>query len=394
MKKIKIISLTVLLVSALFFSIAQNAEEIITKHQNAHGGAEKWESFQTMKISGKFTGFSIEKDFICIKARPAYYYSEYYLGKYPITESFNGVSGWILDYWQDIDFPRHTNKAENNALRQKSEFCTPFFNYKELGSSVELMGKENVDGVDVYVLKLSRADGFIETWFLNAETYLEYKCESPWVDFAYPVKSEVYFDDFRRFQGVVLPYYIERSFGSRNRIIEIDEIEFNVNFDEGKTQMPRSPEMEKLAFLEGKWAVNVETMSRRGNWYAVDSTNSKIAFSSTNLLEEKISYERMFPMVNSNNYSYNSNTKKYRLAVYHEFMSGLELFEGDFKDGKLVFDNCHISYGNEAEISQAFIQYTFSKITSESFILEIKGSTDKGITWTDQEKFTYTRIVD
>ena len=67
---------------------AQTVEEIIDKHIKAHGGIEKWEKVESMKITGKFTAFSIEDDFLAIKTKDGHYYSELSLGDKRVVEAF------------------------------------------------------------------------------------------------------------------------------------------------------------------------------------------------------------------------------------------------------------------------------------------------------------------
>ena len=72
---------------------SQNVDEIIAKHISAHGGAEKWEKVEALKITGKFTAFSLEKDYICYKTKSGFYYGDLYLGEQKVVESFNGKTG-------------------------------------------------------------------------------------------------------------------------------------------------------------------------------------------------------------------------------------------------------------------------------------------------------------
>ena len=372
------------------FAQTQDVDEIITKHIKAHGGADKWEAVKSIKITGKFTAFSVEKDFFAIKTDDGAYYSELYLGQHKIIESFDGKTGWTIDPWQEFIFPRELNKTEVNVFYQKADFFTPFYKYKEKGYKVEFIGEENVDGVDTYVIKLTRPNGKSETWYLDANKYLEYKSESDWVDFAYPAPAESYFDDFRNVNGLVIPYFIERTFFQRDRITQIEDIEFNTEIDETIFVMPQSEEIKKLAFLVGEWDVKIDVWTRYGSWYSIDSTVSTIDFVATNMLEEKIQYDRIFVQSKITDYTYNSSSEKYRLTIFNEFSSNIEMFEGNFTDSTFTVENTYISYGDSTQ-SNVFIRITYSDMEEDSFIVEIKRSNDHGKTWNPRDKFTYTR---
>ncbi len=381
--------LAVVILSSISIMRAQTVDEIIAKHIKAHGDTEKWETIKSMKIIGSFTAFSVEKDFLAIKKDTAYY-AELHLGQHKVIESFDGRSGWTIDPWQEILFPREINKQEINVLSQKSDFITPFYKYKEKGYNVELVGEQNVDGIDTYVIKLTRTSGNPETWYLDANTYLEYKCESDWVDFAYPSPAESYFDDFRTIDGVVIPYFVERTFSQRDRITQIIDIEFNPEIDESIFEMSRSAEIKKLSFLVGDWDVKVDVWTRRGSWYTIDSTFSTINYKATNLLEEKIQYDRIFVQSLIIDYTYNASTEKYRLALFNNFSSEIEIFEGNFTDSTFSVENTFASCEDSTQ-TNILTQIVFSDIEKDSFIVEIKNSRDKGETWSSKDKFTYTR---
>ena len=377
------------------FSIiqAQDVDEIIAKHIKAHGDTDKWDNIRSMKITGSFTAFSVEKDFFAIKTDNGTYYSELYLGQHKVIESFDGKSGWTIDPWQDFIFPRELNKSEINVFNQKADFFTPFYKYKEKGYKVELIGEQNVDGINTYVIKLTRPNGHSETWYPDTNTYLEYKCESDWVDFAYDSPAESYFDDFRNVDGIVIPFFIERTFSQRDRILQIKDIEFNVDIDESIFEMPRSAEIKKLAFLIGEWNVKVDVWTRSGSWYNIDSTISTISYIATNMIEEKIQYDRIFVQSNIVDYTYNSSTEKYRITVFNNFSSDIEIFEGNFTDSTFVVENTFISYGDSTQNNNPF-QVVFSDIEKDSFIVGVNYSRDKGATWNPRDKFTYTRGKD
>jgi len=345
-----------------------------------------------MKINGRFTAFSVEEDFFAIKMDTAYY-AELHLGQHEVIESFNGKSGWTIDPWQDFIFPREINKNEINVFNQKSEFFTPFYKYKEKGYAVELIGEQNVDGIDVYVIKLTRPNGHSETWYLNTDTYLEYKCESDWVDFAYSAPAETYFDDFRTVDRIVIPFFVERTFFQRDRITQIVDIEFNPEMDESIFEMPRSKEMNKLSFLIGKWDVQVDVWTRRGSWYNIDNTVSSFQYVATNLIEERITYDRLFVQSLIVDYTYNSSTEKYRLALFNSFSSDIEIFEGNFTDISFYVDNSSISYGDSTQ-NNVFTRIVYSDLEEDSFIVEIKSTRDNGETWNSSDKLTYTRRKD
>ena len=375
-----------------FIAASQKVDEIIEKHIAAHGGVDKWNKVNSLKITGTFTAFSIEKDYMCYKTKSGSYYGDFSLGEFNVVESFDGKSGWTIDPWQEITYARNINSDEANVFMQKAEFFTPFFNYKSKGYSVEDIGKDTIDGIELFVLKLTKTNGKVETWYLNSKTYLEYCCKSDWVDFASAVPSEVFFDDFRNVDGLIIPFFSDRTFWQRDRILQIEKIEINPEIDPDIYIMPRRNEIKKLDFLIGKWNVKVEVWTRRGTWYELGSTTSDISFESTNLIQEKISYDRTFNISKVINYTFNESGNNYRISVFNDFSSEIDIYTGNFADSLFVFDDTKISFLDNANQNQENIQYNISNINNDGFVVEIKKSSDKGVTWNPGDRFTYTRM--
>lgn len=383
----------ILLLSIPNFVVAQNVDEIIAKHIKAHGGEKKWDKVESLKITGEFTAFSEIKDFLSIKTKSGQYYSNLYLGQHEVFEAFNGKEGWTIDPWHDIEYPRKLNSDEVSVFLQKAEFFTPFFKYKEKGHVVEYIGKDKVDGIDVFVLKLTRKNGKAETWYLNSETYLEYKCETDWLDFARALPSETYFDDFRNVDGLIIPFYIERTFWQRDRVTEIKNIEINTKVDKEIFAMPKSEGFEKIISFEGNWDVKLDVWTRRQTWYNIATTTSIFDEVARNLMQENISYENTYRQTEIRNLIYSEATGKYILSIYNDFDFGINIYEGQVVDSVLILDNKNTGIG-DANQSPRKVQYTYTFISKDNFILEKKVSADKGETWRPQLKFTYSRKLE
>jgi len=392
MKKL-IFRFSVAVVWVLFTGICfgQTADEIINKHIDAHGGLENWEAIQSIKVTGNFTSFSEMHPFTMIKARGGKFYSEHNLGNQFVTEGCDGEIYWIEDPWFELGGPHLSNEAEAWITEQKAEFCTPFFEYKQRGFEVSYEGIEQAEGKDCYKLILSRDDGKEETWYLDTKTYLEVKSVSLWADFGRLVPSETFYDDFREVGGVVLPFFIERVFSIRDRITEIENIEFNVEPDPAIFQFPLSEEMKKLSFMEGNWSVIFETMGRSGVLERADSTSSMIELvDGMNLLQEKISFVSYFPINKIVNWSYNSNLESYVMNTFNSFYSRSEIYTGNFSGDTLIFENSHVKFNDEPKSRLA--KFKILPTDESNFILEVLQSRNGGNSWAPNQRFTYTRL--
>lgn len=381
--------LNLLLAPSILF--AQSVDKIISKHIKAHGGTDKWEQVKVLKTTGKFTAFSTEKEFTTYKTKSGAFYSSLYLGERHISEAYNGKFGWTIDPWQEIEYARKINSGETNVFLQKCEFFTPFYKYKEKGHKVEYLGVQKLDGSNMFVLNLTRKNGKSEKWYLNTKTYLEYKCDTEWVDFAVAMPAEIYFDDFRNIEGLTIPFFIERTFGQRDRIIQIENVIINPEFDTKLLEMPKRKEISKLNFMAGKWNVKLEFVDRKGKYQSAGSSESTIYYSNTNLLSEKISYENYFPYSLNINYSYNPKHKNFRVTYFNDFSSSIDIFQGKLIDNTLIIEDTNIYFDKKEKENKICKQFIYTKINSDKFTVESKISNNEGNTWSPNTKFTYTR---
>jgi hypothetical protein len=365
---------------------AQTADEIIEKHIEACGGQKAFDALEKLKITGQYTAFSLEKPFEFSWFKDGKFYTEFSLGKHDVKEAYDGTEGWTIDPWQDMLFPRKATIAEKNVFQQKAELVSPFFDYKKKGCEAKYLKKDTVEGNIVHVLELAKANGNTETWYLNADTYLAYKYSSRWTDFTYPISAETFFDDYREVGGLMFPHYIERIFGTRNRMTIIEQIELNPELNEKLLLMPRSEEMEALAFLIGQWDVQPNFWSqRRNSWQAGHTTESSITAEELNLFKEKISCQKYFVAEKTIHYSYSEKRESYLMIIYNGLGSDTEIFEGHFIDSVLVFES------PKTKGSESKQQYTFSEISDKGFTLSIRNASEDGKTRNPSEKFIYSR---
>lgn len=386
-------SLFLLAVLTLFsaFSYSQSADEIIAKHIQAHGGMEAWNKVQSMKITGFFTAFSERNPITEIKASGGKYFADLTLGQHKVKEGCDGKIYWTINPWFDLPFARKMNENEILVNRQNAEFFTPFFKYQERGFTAKYEGKETIEGIETFKLLLTRENDLKETWFLRTDNYLEYMSKSNWGDFASPVNQEAVFDDFRKVGDVIIPFYVERIFDTRNTVYEIEKLELNIASEPSVFEIPLSGPIQKLNFMVGTWNVVVDVLNRQGAWANADTTTSTIEFvKDKNILRETIAYTRYFPVEKTLEWTYNTDLKNYRLSVFDDIFSNTALFQGNFQSDSLVVDNTEIRFSKEPT-NTPLSKYILSKISENGFLLEIAGSRDNGATWKVSQRFIYSR---
>jgi outer membrane lipoprotein-sorting protein len=151
-------------------------------------------------------------------------------GQLTREQRFDGATGYILDNLQG------NREITGNQLEnlKNTAFPTPLLTYKERGATVELAGKEKVDGRDAYVVLFKPKVGSIARNFIDAETYLPtrivVKVDIPEAGGEVEQTSDL--SDYRVVDGIKIPFAIKVSSPIQSFTIAVTKVEHNVKVDD------------------------------------------------------------------------------------------------------------------------------------------------------------------
>jgi len=219
---------------------AQTADEIVEKSIAAMGGRAAMEKIKTRVMTGTIglrtpvgdvAGTIEVTNAAPNKARTLINVDLTSLGAGPmkVDQRFDGTTGYVLDSLQG-DRPI---SGDQLAGMKSNSFPHVFLNYKAMGISVKLTGKEKVGSRDAFVLLLEPAEGPATRQFVDAESYLPVKSVTkltlPQVG---ELEQSAEVSDFRDVDGVKVPFKVEVSSAVQGFTITLTKIEQNVPVDE------------------------------------------------------------------------------------------------------------------------------------------------------------------
>jgi len=113
--------------------------------------------------------------------------------------------------------------------------------YTAKGNTIEYLGHDQVDGDDVYKLKVTLKNGDISYYYLDPDTYLEILVEKQLFIRGSIRESATEYGSYKPVSGVMFPFSIAE--GSKNdpdsrAKISIRKVEINVPVDDGDFKMP------------------------------------------------------------------------------------------------------------------------------------------------------------
>jgi hypothetical protein len=112
--------------------------------------------------------------------------------------------------------------------------------YKAKGNTVEYLGKDKMEGTDVYKLKVTRKNGDVSTLYLDADTFLEIKGEQKRMVRGSEQELETSIGDYKEVDGLMFPFGIEagQKGSPQKQKITIEKVELNVPVEDASFKQP------------------------------------------------------------------------------------------------------------------------------------------------------------
>jgi outer membrane lipoprotein-sorting protein len=163
--------LAVLAGGACFTASAQTADEIITNYENAIGGKEKLATVKSLYEEGVAVmqnGTEINSKIW--KVQDKLYRREISFGAGNIVILVTDKQGWNSNPQSGGSFQPMPDEAVK-AVQQELDCVGPLVDYAAKGHKVELLGREDVNGVSCFKIKLTLKSGTDITYYINPTTW-------------------------------------------------------------------------------------------------------------------------------------------------------------------------------------------------------------------------------
>ena len=218
-----------------------SAAQIVARHVEARGGAARWREIAAIEMTGTYSAFSKRSEFRLIRKRGDLFRLDFDLLDSPSVRARDAEGPWMrhgllkpeAGYVGD-----HPYKAQ---LEREALFPPVLLDYAARGIGVESLGAGDVDGVATLDLKLTFPDGSVETWHLDALSFLEVAIDSQVVDHTQagePMSQRAFFDDFREVAGLTLPHQVELEFGARLESMTVVHVDVAPVLDDSSFSPP------------------------------------------------------------------------------------------------------------------------------------------------------------
>ena len=250
--KLKTIQILCAILFFAFISQAQTADQIIAKNIKVRGGYKKLKAIKTYSSFGTYSEFDAAgKKLYTIEARSDRQLPDKKRASWSAkdlnvegAEGYDGVNPpWEFDFISGKS--ELSNEEGAKASKRGVSISESFIDYKQKGNKVELVGKEKLEGKDVFALKITLQDGLEQFYYLDAKTYLVLarRDATPLHAQGNPIESITFYDDYRPVNGFLFYFHhVQQNLKTGAKMAEgIDtRIEANLKLDDNWFKMPKS----------------------------------------------------------------------------------------------------------------------------------------------------------
>ena len=224
---------------------APTLDELVAKNIEAKGGAEAVHALQSLRRTGTLlvNEGKIRLAYTQTKKRPLEVRTEATLQGMTAVQSFDGKDGWQISPFQGRKDPERMSADDVKALMEDAEMDGPLVDWKEKGSTIEYVGREDVDGTNAYKIKVTRKNGDINFVYLDPDHFLEIRILTQRVQQGALVETETDLGDYEKVNGVFVPTSVDaggKGDSDKQKII-IDKAEGNQPVDDAVFRFPTTP---------------------------------------------------------------------------------------------------------------------------------------------------------
>jgi hypothetical protein len=223
-------------------------EQIVARHIEARGGAERWQEVTSIELTGIYAAFSDHEPFRLVRSPGNLYRLDFKILGAEAVRARDAEGPWWIHGLLQPQAGRAAEEPYKSQIERESLFGPLLLDLSEKGLEIELVGPADIEGIATIELAVSLPGGQKESWFLDAETYLEVAVDSEVSDYTQspqPMKQRAFYDDFREVNGVQIPFRLDYEFGHRLESMTVEEAVVDGEVDPSRFSPPAAAPAEE-----------------------------------------------------------------------------------------------------------------------------------------------------
>jgi hypothetical protein len=217
-------------------------DELVAKNIEAKGGADALRALQSLRSNGKMivNEGQLQLAYAQTKKRPGEIRTEFTLQGMTAVQAYDGKEGWKISPFQGRKEPEKMSADDVKPLMEDAEIDGPLVDWKAKESTLEYLGREDVDGTSAYKIKVVRKNGDVSFVYLDPDHFLEIRILTQRIKHGAQEEVETDVGDYEKIGGVFVPFSIEagRKGDPDKQKIVIEKAEANVPVEDAIFHFP------------------------------------------------------------------------------------------------------------------------------------------------------------
>jgi len=212
---------------------AQTAAEVMERHIAALGGREKLAGLKSLMAVGTMKGMGTDLPVRLFWATRNRLRIELSMQGNVVIQVFDGSTAGNFLTTPSTGYQERlpmTADEGRDLARNAAEFdLTDFLAYDRDGATVELQGRQPLDGREVFKIRWTRRSGDAAVLFIDANTFLEVRRESLVRVSGVEYETESKGSDFRDVSGLMVPFRQESRPKGASEGVVLEFTRFEIN---------------------------------------------------------------------------------------------------------------------------------------------------------------------
>lgn len=213
-------------------------EDVLESYYEAVGGLDAWKNLESFKATGTMQMQGMEMPLTLLAKRPDKVRIEFTMQGMTGVQAFDGETAWMLMPFTGSMEPEKVPDSMARNLKEEADIDGPLIGYEEEGHQLELVGMEETEGTQAYKIKVTRASGSVQYYYLDAEYFVPIKVEGTQDMQGQQIQVEQILSDYKQVGGLMMPHSLTSQ--PMGPVITFEQIEVNTPIEDSQFTMPQA----------------------------------------------------------------------------------------------------------------------------------------------------------
>ena len=213
--------------------------EIADAYIENTGGVEAWKALTATKMEGNVGMQGMEFPMTVTAAAERRFRMDMDIQGSPMTQAYDGTTGWMLFPMQGITEPKRMTDEEVKDMAD-SPFLSEFIDSEARGYTLEAVAGKEVEGTPTYGIRVTDDEDYDRTYYFETENMVPILIEA--VSKSGPMKGitvETYMSDYQEVEGLIVPLFMEQKVNGQSMMkMTFTDVTLNPELEEGFFSMP------------------------------------------------------------------------------------------------------------------------------------------------------------